>query len=212
MAKGDLMLAKYRWWKPSVLFAALLVASLFAQSANAQGYLKNSEVALSAFGQFTTTTDSNGVKVTPLHSLGGQATFRHSYHPWLGYEIGYGYTRFSDDYSSYPFKVQHNTHEFEASYLASAPGLLGVKPFGLLGVSALLYAPTLNGGQRASAQARPAITFGLGADFPLLTSHFGMRVQYRGLYHQTPDYGDPRFKSDTWRISNEPAVGVYLHF
>jgi hypothetical protein len=214
MTKGDLMLPMYRsCWNPYLIVCtALLMASLWVQSAKAQGYLKNSEIALSAFGQFTTTANSNGVKVTPLDSLGGQITFRHVYHPWLGYEAGYGYTRFSDRYSSYPFAIQHNTHEFEASYLLSAPGLLGVRPFGLVGVSALLYSPTLNGGQNASAQVRPAITFGLGAEVPLLTSHFGMRVQYRGLYHPTPDYGDPRFKSNTWRISNEPAVGVYLHF
>jgi hypothetical protein len=213
MTKGDLMLAKYcGWWKPSLMFTALLVASLCAQTASAQSYIKNSEVGLSAFGQFTTTADSNGVQVKPLDSVGGQVTFRHVYHPWLGYEAGYGYTRFSDRYSTNPFAVQHNTHEFEGSYLVSAPGLLGLRPFGLVGVSALLYSPTLNGGQRASAQARPAITFGLGADFPLLTSHFGMRVQYRGLYHPTPDYGEARYKSNTWRISNEPAVGLFLHF
>lgn len=207
------MLGMYRsWWKPSLIFAALLSASLLAQPADAQSYLKNSEVALSAFGQFTSSSNGNDIEVKPLASLGGQATFRHVYHPWLGYEAGYGYTRFTDRYSSYPFAVQHNTHEFEGSYLLSAPGLLGIRPFGLAGASALLYAPTLNGGQNASAQARLALTFGLGADFPLLTSHFGVRVQYRGLYHQTPDYGEAQFKTGTWRISNEPAVGVYLHF
>lgn len=207
------MLGMYRsWWKPSLIFAALLFASMVTQPARAQGYLKNSEVALSAFGQFTSSSNGNGIEVKPLDSLGGQATFRHVYHPWLGYEAGYGYTRFTDRYSSYPFAIQHNTHEFEGSYLLSAPGFLGVRPFGLAGVSALLYSPTLNGGQNASAQARVAITFGLGADFPLLTSHFGMRVQYRGLYHQTPDYGQAQFKTGTWRISNEPSAGVYLHF
>jgi len=207
------MLAMYRsWWKPSWMFAALLVASLFAQRANAQGYLKNSDIALSAFGQFTGSSTGNGITVTPHDSLGGQATFRHVYHPWLGYEVIYGYTRFTDRYSSFPFGVQSNVHEMGGSYLISAPHLLGVQPFGLAGVSALLYAPSLNGGQRASAQARPAFTFGLGANFPLLTSHFGMRVQYRALLHQTPDFGQEQFKTDTWRISSEPAVGVYLHF
>jgi hypothetical protein len=207
------MLAMYcSRWKPSLIFAALLVASLFAQSASAQSYLKNSEIGLTAFGQFTSSSSGNGITVNPLDSLGGQATFRHIYHPWLGYEAGYGYTRFTDRYSSYPFAVQHNTHEFEGSYLASAPGLLGIKPFGLAGVSALLYSPTLNGGQNASAQARAAITFGIGADFPILTSHFGMRVQYRGLYHQTPDYGESIYHTGAWRLSSEPAVGAYFHF
>ena len=207
------MLAMYRsWWKPFLMFAALLTASNLTQPAKAQTYLKNSEFGLSAFGQFTGSSSGNGIDVDPQASIGGQVTFRHVYHPWLGYEAGYGYTRFTDNYSSYPFGVQHNVHEFEGSYLLSAPGLLGIKPFGLAGVSALLYSPSLNGGQRASAQARPAITFGLGADFPLLTSHFGLRVQYRALLHPTPDYGDAIFKTDTWRISNEPAVGAYLHF
>jgi hypothetical protein len=194
---------------------ALFVASFCVKPAQAQSYLRNSDIAVSAFGQFTSTTDGDGVKVSPNDSVGGQAAFRHVYHPWLGYEASYGYTRFTDNYSSYPFGVQHNVHEFGGSYLLTAPKhlpLFGIKPFGLVGISALLYAPSLNGGQRASAQARAAINFGVGADMPLLTSHFGLRVQYRGLYHQTPDYGESIFKTDTWRVSSEPAIGVYLHF
>jgi hypothetical protein len=213
MTKGDPMLAKYlSCRKPSFLFAALLIALFSNRSAQAQSYLKNSDVSVSAFGQFTNSTSGDGVQVNPLDSLGGQATFRHVYHPWLGYEAGYGYTRFTDRYSTYPFAVQHNVHEFQGSYLLSALNILGVQPFGLVGFSALLYSPTLNGGQRASAQARPAITFGLGANIPLLTSHFGMRVQYRGLYHQTPDYGQAIYTTGTWRLTSEPAVGAYFKF
>jgi hypothetical protein len=37
-------------------------------------------------------------------------------------------------------------------------------------------------------------------------------VQYRALLHQTPNYGDVRFTTGTWRISSEPAVGAYWHF
>jgi hypothetical protein len=205
------MLAMYRSWKPFLL-AALIVASLSVKQASAQTYLKNSEFGVSAFGQFTGDSNGNGIEVKPGDSVGGQITFRHVYHPWLGYEAGYGYTRFTDNYSSYAFGVQHNVHEFEGSYLLTAPHLLGVQPFGMAGLSALLYSPSLNGGQRASAQARPAVTFGVGADFPLLTSHFGMRVQYRALLHQTPDYDQDRFKTDTWRVTSEPAIGAYLHF
>ncbi|WP_158750971.1 outer membrane beta-barrel protein [Acidobacterium sp. S8] len=207
------MLAIYRNFLKSCLFVAALLVASFAQPVNAQTYLKNSEIGANVFGQFTNSSSGNGIDVKPGDSVGGQGTFRHVYHPWLGYEVGYGYTRFTDRYSSYPFGVQHNTHEFEGSYLATLPGVvLGVRPFGMVGASALLYSPSLNGGQNASAQARLAITFGAGADFPLLTSHFGLRVQYRALYHPTPDYGDTIFKTDTWRISSEPAVGLYLHF
>jgi hypothetical protein len=207
------MLATYRsCWKPSLIFAALLAALFFAHPASAQSYLKNSEIALTAFGQFTNSTNGDGIQVTPLDSVGGQATFRHVYSPLLGYEAGYGYTRFTDGYSSYPFGIQHNTHEFEGSYLLTAPEFLVLKPFALAGVSALLYAPSLNGGQNVSAQARVAFTFGGGADIPLLQSHFGLRVQYRALLHATPNYDDVTFTTGTWRISSEPAVGAYWHF
>jgi hypothetical protein len=208
------MLAKYRSW-PAFFFVALFVASFFVEPAHAQTYLRNSDIAVSAFGQFTSTADGNGIKVTPTDSVGGQAAFRHVYHWWLGYEGSYGYTRFTDSYSGYPFAVQHNVHEFGGSYLLTAPKhlpLLGLKPFGLAGISALLYSPSLNGGQRASAQARAAINFGVGTDIPLLTSHLGLRLQYRGLYHETPDYGEPQFTTGTWRLTSEPAAGVYLHF
>lgn len=207
------MLAKYRSW-PVFLFVTLFAASFFVKPAQAQTYLRNSDIAVSAFGQFTGTANGDGITVSPTDSVGGQAAFRHVYHPWLGYEATYGYTRYTDRYSSYPFSVQHNTHEFGGSYLLSAPKLpiFGIQPFGLAGISALLFSPSLNGGQRASAQARAAFTFGAGANFPLLTSHFGMRVQYRGLYHQTPDYDDAIFKTGTWRLTSEPAIGVYLHF
>lgn len=211
------MLAKY--WscrKPSFLFAALIMVLISHDPGQAQTktqrHLHNDDVSISAFGQFTNSSNGDGVSVNPLDSVGGQATFRHVYHPWLGYEAGYGYTRFTDRYSSYPFAVQHNVHEFQGSYLFTAPNLHLVQPFGLGGVSALLFAPTLNGGQNASAQGRFALTFGGGANFPLLASRFGMRVQYRGLYYQTPDYGEAIYKTGTWRLTSEPAVGVYMKF
>ncbi|HEX3436974.1 MAG TPA: hypothetical protein VHT24_09410 [Pseudacidobacterium sp.] len=208
------MLANFRsWWKPSFFLATLLVALFSIKPAFAQtGILHNSDVSVSAFGQFTNSTSGNGISVDPTRSVGGQAAFRHVYHTWLGYEALYGYTRFTDRYSSVVFPVQHNVHEFGGSYLMSGPNVLGIQPFGLAGFSALLYAPSLNGGQNASSQGRPAFTFGLGANFPLLTSHFGARVQYRGLYHPTPDYGQAQYKTSTWRLTSEPAAGLYFKF
>jgi hypothetical protein len=212
---GDLMLAHYRsWMKSSFFFVALfgLLSVPAMQAQNPAHALHNSDVSLSAFGQFTSSSNGDGVTVDPTKSIGGQAAFRHVYHPWMGFEASYGYTRFTDRYSSTVFPVQHNVHEFGGSYLVSAPALLGIQPFGLAGVSALLYSPTLNGGQRASAQAKAAIHFGIGANIPLLTSHFGARVQYRGLYHGTPDYGAAQYKTGTWRLTSEPMVGLYLRF
>ncbi len=210
------MLANFRnWWKSSFFFVALLGWVVFTVTARAQNpahVFHNSDISVSAFGQFTQSVSGDGVMVDPTKSVGGQAAFRHIYHPWMGFEASYGYTRYTDNYSSNVFGVQHNVHEFGGSYLVSAPGLLGIKPFGLAGVSALLFSPSLNGGQRASAQAKPAFNFGLGVNAPLLTSHFGVRVQYRALYYPTPDYDDVRYKTGTWRLTSEPMVGLYLKF
>ncbi|GEM_PF-4548562 len=207
------MLAKYRssFFLLVALFG-LLVSVPAAEAQNPVRALHNSDVSLSAFGQFTSSSSGDGITVNPTKSIGGQAAFRHVYHPWMGFEASYGYTRFADRYSSTVFSVQHNVHEFAGSYLVSAPNLLGIQPFGLVGISALLYSPTLNGGQRASAQAKPGINFGLGVNVPLLTSHFGARVQYRGVYHGTPDYGAALYKTGTWRLTSEPMVGLFLKF
>lgn len=207
------MLAMFQnWRKPSLAIAAIVAASFFAPMAGAQKILSNSDVAVSAFAQFTGDSTGDGITVHPLKSGGGQAAFRHVYHPWLGYEASYGYTRYTDRYTSSPFDVQHNVHEFSGSYLITTPRVLGIQPFGLAGVSALLFSPSLNGGQRTSAQARPGVNFGVGVNLPVLTSHLGVRIQYRGVMYKTPDYDDPLYKTGTWRLTNEPAVGAYLRF
>lgn len=194
--------------------AALLAAvAAFSPSAHAQNILRNSEVSASVFAQFTSDVSGDGVSVRSTHSAGGQGAFRHSYHWWLGYEASYNYTRFADYYSGQPFSIQHNTHEFAGSYLVTTPvSVLGLKPFASAGVSAVVFSPSLNGGQNVSYQAKPGANFSVGVDYPLLTSHFGLRVQYRGVFYPTPDYNEAELKTGTNRLTSEPMAGLYLHF
>lgn len=190
----------------------LLIAGLAAQ-ARAQSILKNSEASVSAFWQDTPSVTGNGVTVDTTRSLGGQAAFRHSYHWWLGYEGSYDYTRFSERYSATPYAIQHNTHEFAGSYLVTTPvGVLGFKPFALAGASLVVFSPSLNGGQNVPWQARPGVNFGAGFDHALLTSHFGVRVQYRGVYYKTPDFGKTQLDTGKMRLTSEPMAGLYLRF
>jgi hypothetical protein len=195
--------------------AAMLLAAFaaFSPSAHAQNILRNSEVSVSAFAQFTPDVNGDGVSVKSTHSAGGQGAFRHSYHWWLGYEASYSYTRFADYYSTLPFSVQHNMHEFAGSYLVTAPvGVLGLKPFASAGISAVVFSPSLNGGQNVSWQAKPGANFSVGVNYPLLTSHLGLRVQYRGVFYGTPDYGEAPLKTGSNRLTSEPMAGLYLHF
>lgn len=194
--------------------AALLLLLLgFAVSASAQSFLRNSDVSVGAFGQFTSDVSGNGITLDTTKSLGGQAAFRHSYHWWLGFEGSYDYSRYAELYSNQRFPIQHNTHEFAASYLVSAPiGVFGIRPFALAGISALVFSPTLNGGQNQSWQGEPALNFGVGLNHALLTSHFGIRIQYRGVFYKAPDFNQPALDTGESRLTSEPMAGIYLKF
>ena len=197
----------------SIASLTLAMLAAFTPSARAQSILKNSDISLSGLYQTTQDTSGNGVSDDPTHSGGAQIAFRHSYHWWLGYEASYGYTRFAERYSDQPFPVQHNMHDFAGSYLATAPvGILGFRPFALAGVSAVVMSPSLNGGQNVSYQGRPGLNFAVGVNKSLLTDHFGVRVQYRGLYYKTPDFGEAALTTNAYRLTSEPMVGAYIRF
>src|ERR1700683_4477167 len=200
------------FWKligSRLLLAAM--ALLAAAPAQAQQALKNSDISVDGFYQFTQTVSGNGITDTPSKSGGGEGAFRHSYHWWLGYEGGYGYTRYHEDYTGVPFGIQHNQHDFSGSYYVHGPTVL-VQPLTLVGVSALLQAPSLNGGQNVPHEWEPGVNFGVGANVPLLTSHFGLRVEYRGIYYKAPDFGTPALQTNGSRLTSEPMAGAYIRF
>jgi hypothetical protein len=194
----------------SFLFLLLLIAGL-GNRAMAQS-LKNMEGAVAVFGQFTGTTSGNGVTDSPTESLGTLATFRQSFHPWLGYEVNYSYTRFTERYSTIPFGVQNNVNEVTGAYLVQGPSFLGLQPFGAIGFGALIFLPTTVGGQKYPQQNRIPLLYEVGVNYPLITSHFGLRLQYRGLSYKTPDYNATLLTTGTRRTTSEPSVGAYLRF
>jgi hypothetical protein len=204
-----------KFFLTSLLLCA--VPALFVTSGHAQKALKNDDVSVDGFAEFTQTVSGHGITDTATKAAGGAASFRHSFHWWLGYEASYQYTRYHESYTGvtgYPeqvFGVQHNQHEFSGSYYVHGPTVF-VQPFALIGVSAVLLSPTLNGGQNVSWQARPGVNFGLGANVPLLTSHIGLRLEYRGVYYKAPDFGASYLTTNAFRVTSEPMAGVYFKF
>src|SRR5690348_5461043 len=121
------LLCRLSFFAALVVFLTGLAAEAHAQTVvNA---VRNSSISVSAFWQRTPSVTGNSVTVDTTRSLGAQAAFRHSYHWWMGYEASYNYTRFSEHYSARPAAIQHNLHEFAASYLVSGTSLLGFRPF-----------------------------------------------------------------------------------
>src|ERR1700684_538835 len=147
------------WRSLSFLVFLLLIAGL-GNRALAQS-LKNMDGAVAVFGQFSGTSNGDGVKDSPTDSLGTLATFRQSFHPWLGYEVNYSYTRFTEKYSTIPFGVQNNVHEVTVAYLLQGPTLpiLGLQPFGAVGTGALIFLPTTTGGQKYPKQTQVPLLY-----------------------------------------------------
>jgi len=197
----------------TLCFLLFLLSAGLGNRATAQT-LKNFEAAAGVFGQFTGTTNGNGIKDNPTDSLGGLATVRQSFHPWLGYEVNYSYTRFSERYSTIPFGVQDNMHEVSGAYLVQGPTIpiLGLQPFAAVGVGALIFLPTTVGGQKYTQQSRVPLLYEFGVNYPVLTSHLGLRFQYRGLSYKTPDFNQPLLTTGTRRTTSEPSAGAYFRF
>ena len=128
--------------------------------------LKNFDASINFFGQFTGSTSGNGIRDVPSVSAGGLVSFRQPFRPWLGYEVNYSYTRFSEAFSTQPFHVQDNLHEASGAYLVQGPKLLGFQPFASAGLAYLLFLPTSVGGQHNNQQSRWGFLYELGVNYP----------------------------------------------
>ncbi len=195
-----------------LLFAFLSTSSTW-HFAIAQS-LKNLDGAVSVFGQSTGTINANGIRDHPTESMGALATVRQSFHPWLGYEVNYSYTRFTERFSTIPFGVQNNVHEVSVAYLLQGPTLpiLGLQPFATIGTGALIFLPTSVGGQKYSKQTRVPVVYEVGVNHPILTSHLGLRFQYRGLLYTAPDFNAPLLTTNARRQTSELSLGAYFKF
>ena len=191
---------------------AVLLAGSAGQAQTAVKALRNDEISVDGLYQFTSTVSGDGITDTASKSGGAEANFRHSMHWWLGYELGYTYARYTNFYTGKLFGYQNNMHDFSGAYYVHGPRAFGIQPFAVVGGSALLFAPSLNGGQNVPSQWRPGVNFGGGIDYPLLSRNFGLRLEYRGVYYQAPDFGQPGLTTNVWRITSEPMAGIYVHF
>jgi opacity protein-like surface antigen len=200
----------------AVLFALSSSSAWLGNCAQAQT-LKHLDGAVTVFGQSSGNSSGNGVQDKPTESIGALASVRQSFHPWLGYEVNYGYTRFAERYNiGQPLgtQVQNNLHEVSVAYLLQGPTLpiLGLQPFATVGSAALIFLPTTTGGQKYSQQTRVPLLYELGVNYPVLTSHLGLRFEYRGLLYKAPDFGASNLTTGSRRQTNELGLGAYFKF
>ena len=172
------------------------------------------DLAISGFAQISRDVNSNFILQRATKSGGGLLSFRQAVKPWLGYELNYGYTRFTDTYNR-ANPVAHGMNEFSAAYLLQAPPLGGVQAFATIGGGAVVQTPantTISTGEKPTTVASPAFVYGLGVNIPHLYERIGLRFQYRGVKAKSPDFGLLSLNTHRLRTASEPTIGLYYRF
>ena len=196
---------KYRSF---VLLLAILIISLIAFAQDSK-----SDLSVNLTGTYTKNSGDSFVSQGATKSAGFLASYRFSFTPHQAVEANYGYSKNSQNYFNGDFtSVQAGLHELTGAYVLKATGSR-FSPFALAGTGALVFSPTSNVDPflGASTQARAVFLYGAGADYNL-SSHFGIRAQYRGLVYKAPDFGISGLQTDVVTHTAEPSIGVVFRF
>jgi hypothetical protein len=219
--------------------AVFLCFSAFYRTIHAQEATKtpakiDMTVSVGTFGQLTNSAViPQEVREGASSSFGTLLSFHSSYRWDLGYDINYGYTRYSDLYSFYKtappagINVATGMHELTAAYRIQGPVLpFHLESFAELGTGMLIFSPSSaiispnpDEGPYATptpvwvkTQIRVPILFGSGVNLPL-PNHFGARLEYRGLFYPAPSFGQGSgFETKRNMITSEPALSLYYKF
>jgi opacity protein-like surface antigen len=191
----------------------LLVPSARAQE---DGFMRN-EIGVQGTGFFTKDSNQNGTLEHSTDTGGFLLNYRFHINGWLAAEASYGYDRTTQQNftSSGSFGVQSNVHQATGALVVNVPVYFHkMRPYVLAGAGALVFDPTNNAGgfvAGAAEQARPTFVYGGGVDYKLL-QHVSMRLEYRGLVYNRPDFGIAGLSSGVLTHTAEPSVGFVVHF
>lgn len=190
--------------------------------------VKDADISSSLFAQSTSTSDDPSLRQATNSSPGVSVSFRNSYHWWLGFDVNYGYTHFSERYSNRspdPFaSVQTNMNQFSAAYLIKGPKLrFGLRPYGEAGVGSIVFSPTSNDlvthprsditiKSGTFAQTRWPGVSAAGVDMPSINSHLGARFEYRDLWYTAPNFHNGFLASSRPTVTQELLASLYFKF
>ena len=166
------------------------------------------------FGQTIINETTQGT--TP--SAGVLGTFHQQLTPWIGYDVNLGYTRLAENYfssngsSGTGTSIGTNTYETTVGLVAKGPvSYHRMQTFIQGGGGVLSFLPDRKEAP-VSVQFRPTVLFGAGLDLRL-SNHFGLRMEYRGLFYKNPDFRNPNIvQTKLFTVTNEPTVSLIYRF
>lgn len=191
------------------------------------------DVSLGLMGQMTfartrTTTDvAGGVPNTQLNtsqspSAGTLFAFHRAYKPYLGYNVNFGYTRFTQinsvgrpsavpgTFASFSgVSLDTRMYEMSAAYAFLGPRSKKFRTIGQVGAGELVFQP-MHSSVSAEVKSNAAIVFGMGGEYDV-SPHVSIRAEYRGLFYRTPTGKDFPARR-LYTVTNVPAISLVYHF
>lgn len=196
------------------VFALFVAVAASATGAFAQ-VEQPSQVTIQGTGLFATSLKDQTPSYDATNSGGFLAGYSYQFNRNFGVEGNYGYSRNTQNYIalSGPTSLQSDIHEATGSLVWHIPTSIGrFRPYALGGGGVLVFNPTnkfLVSG--ADQQTRGAFVYGGGANFDI-TSHFGVRTEYRGLAYKAPDFQLNTLNIDKFTHLAQPSIGFYFRF
>ncbi|MGA9060872.1 MAG: hypothetical protein WB341_04305 [Terracidiphilus sp.] len=200
--------------------AFVAVAAIAFRGAVAQA---QTDVALSGFRTFTSSSSGFGTQQTPSNSEGGLFELRHIANPFVGYEFNYSFNPANESYAQEagltacaepvclegPLQISGKANQFGVNWVVSLKsGKL--RPFALGGVGLRITVPGYSP-QSVNTVVRPAFVYGGGLDWSFLP-HFGLRLQVRGNMTKAPNLSDAYNSTAAYTQIYEPMGGVFYRF
>jgi hypothetical protein len=210
--------------KISMQGAFLVAVAILLSGAMAQA---QTDVALSGYGTFTSSTTGNGTHQTPTNSEGGLFEWRHIVNPLVGYEFELSFNPANQSYinpsatpptcyptgttgsTCQPLKVSGAATQFGGVWVVSKK-FGNVRPFALGGAGFIVTVPG-SSPYSANSVMRPDFIYGGGVDWSF-TPHFGLRLQVRGNMSKAPNLSDIFNATTKYTQVYEPMGGVFYRF
>lgn len=212
-----------------VVFSTLLAISICNVGRAQVLKWKGADLGVSGTGQFTTSITSQTYEQSTgillphngtTDSVGALVTLQDYQIPWLGFEVNYGYTHFTQNFYAGPGDTNHvqvpnGMHEFTAAYLLRkrTHGVTGHLAIGggAIDFDAGLATQTRPGFFDTPNQWRATGLFDVGLDMQT-KSNLGFRIGGRDLLYRAPNFHSAYLSSSRWVSTEEPYAGVYVRF
>jgi Outer membrane protein beta-barrel domain len=195
----------------------LAVVSLLSVGATAQEV--RSDISVQGIGFFTKDSNGQGVRQQGTQSGGVLGAYRYHINRWVSAEVAYGWNRNSQLFSTPGGfgRVQADVHQATGGLVLNLPSphRLRMSPYVLAEGGALVFNPTNTLGTvlGAQRQAVGAFVYGGGADFPVpMVRHTALRLEYRGLVYNAPNFGLRNLDTGTVTHTAQPSAGLVFRF